>query len=289
MEMEYWCEFAVLAEEKNYSKTAEMMNLSQSALSKHIMALEKDLGIRLFDRSSRRVELSEAGQRFLPYALAVQKQLHDIKTLAASIISDSGVDISIAAIPVMAQYGIIDLIAAFEKKYPKVGIQVSECESINILQRLADGEYDLAFVRGTDDDRFDYIPVASDYLAVVLPADHPLSEEKSLSLSRLSGEDFCFLDKETGIYNLCLQLCAEAGFAPRIKYIGRRPENLLEMVASGRGIALLMQRHTEYLSGTDTVTIPLEPSVEMPVCVAKLKGKELPKWPRTFLNELFQE
>lgn len=286
MEMEYWCEFAVLAEEKNYSKTAEMMNLSQSALSKHIMALEKELGVRLFDRSSRKVELSEAGQRFLPYAAAVQKQLHDIKTLAARIISDSGVDISIASIPVMAQYGIIDLIAAFEKKYPKVGIQVSECESINILQRLADGEYDLAFVRGMDDDRFDYIPVAPDHLTAVLPENHPLSGESSVSLSRLSGEDFCFLDKETGIYNLCLRLCAEAGFAPRIKYIGRRPENLLEMVASGRGIALLMHRHTEYLSSPTTVAVPLDPPVELPVCIAKRKDKELSRWANTFLAEI---
>lgn len=286
MEMEYWCEFAILAEEKNYSKTAEMMNLSQSALSKHIMSLEKELGVRLFDRSSRKVELSEEGQRFLPYAAAVQRLLHDIKALAASINSDNGVDVSIASIPVMAQYGIIDLIADFEKKYPKVSMRVSECESINILQKLADGEYDLAFVRGMDDDRFDYIPVASDRLAVVLPAGHPLSGEPRISLSRLSREDFCFLDRETGIYNLCLQLCAEAGFAPKIKYIGRRPENLLKMVASGRGIALLMQRHTEYLSGTDTVAVPLDPPVEFPVCVAKMKDRELPGWAKTFLKEL---
>jgi len=286
MEIEYWCEFALLAEEKSYSKTAEMMNLSQSALSKHIMSLEKELGVRLFDRSSRKVELSEAGQRFLPYAVAIQKLLHDIKALAANIISDAGVDISIASIPVMAQYGIIDRIAAFEKKDSKVSVRVSECESINILQRLADGEYDLAFVRGMDDDRFDYIPVASDRLAVVLPADHPLSKEPRLSLSRLSKEEFCFLDRETGIYNLCLQLCAESGFAPKIKYIGRRPENLLKMVTSGRGIALLMQRHTEYLSGEDTVAIPLDPPVEFPVCVARMKNRELSVWAKTFLEEL---
>ncbi len=286
MEMEYWCEFAILAEEKNYSRTAEMMNLSQSALSKHIMTLEKELGVRLFDRSSRKVELSEAGQRFLPYAAAVQKQLHDIKALAASIISDSGVDISIASIPVMAQYGMIDLIAAFEKNHPKVNIRVSECESINILQQLADGEYELAFVRGMDDDRFDYLPVAPDCLTAVLPKSHPLSKEASVSLRQLKDEDFCFLDKETGIYNLCLQLCADAGFAPRIKYIGRRPENLLEMVASGRGIALLMHRHTDYLSSSSTVAIPLDPPVELPVCVAKPKGREPSGWAKTFLEEL---
>ncbi len=286
MEMEYWCEFAVLAEEKNYSKTAELMNLSQSALSKHIMALEKELGIRLFDRSSRKVELSDAGQRFLPYAVAVQKQLHDMKALAASLISESGIDISIASIPVMAQYGIIDIIAAFEKKHPRVSIQVTECESINILQRLAEGEYDLAFVRGTDDDRFDYSPLYPDQMTVVLPEDHPLSGQSRLSLRQLKDEDFCFLDRQTGIYNLCLQLCADAGFAPRIKYIGHRPENLLEMVASGRGIALLMQRHTEYLSCPTTVSIPLDPPVELPVCVARRKDDEPSGWTRLFLDEL---
>ena len=95
-----------------------------------------------------------------------------------------------------------------------------------------------------------------------------------------------FLDKETGIYNLCLQLCSDAGFAPRIKYIGRRPENLLEMVASGRGIALLMHRHTDYLSSSSTVAIPLDPPVELPVCVAKPKGREPSGWAKTFLEEL---
>lgn len=294
MEMEHWCEFAVLAERKNYSRTAEVMNISQSSLSKHIMALEKDLGVKLLDRTSRHVELSEDGLRFLPLAREIQEQYGRLRQMASQQQRLSQTTLTIVSIPVMAQYGITETIAEFRKLYPEVVMNITECESVDIPQHFRAGFCELAFTRDPESDppedpELESIPYCSDRMVAVLPYDHELARNDFIFLEQLKGEDFLLMDDSTSLHRLSVALCKRAGYEPKVIYTGHRPENIVGLVASGMGISLLMRGHTEYVDNPDVAAVPVRPIVESTICLSRQKGKKLSKYAALFWEFIQQK
>ena len=108
MEIDYICEFAVLAETCSFSEAAEQLFISQSELSRHLRALETDLGAPLFDRTTRSVTLNSTGQLFLPYARQIASIRYEYTTAIGNAVSGEHGNIRIGSIPVMNSYGITD-------------------------------------------------------------------------------------------------------------------------------------------------------------------------------------
>lgn len=277
MEMDYLCEFAEIARLGSFSLAAEAICMSQSSLSKHIMALEKELDVRLLNRTSRSVALSEAGALLLPYAEQALKLRNKIQKAAAEQSRRDRAVIHLASIPVMAQYDITGAIARFNKEYPDIMLSVSEYESHEILRLLESGDCDLAFTRrlGENTPGFESIDFCRDCLVAVLPCSHPLANEKNLGLGQLVDEDFLFLDKGTSLYALCYDLCTGMGFHPKVKFTGHRPENIVDLVSQGMGIALLMKRHTDYIKNSGVRAVAVAPAVESTVSLTKLRDRRL--------------
>jgi LysR family transcriptional activator of glutamate synthase operon len=284
MEVDYLCDFAVIAKLGSFSLAAEEVFISQSSLSKHIMALEKELNVQLFDRTSRKVALSEAGSQILPYANQVFEIKERITRIAAEEVGRQERVIKIASIPVMAQYDITGAIARFQKERPEINLSITEYDQCEILRLLESGECELAFTRKSREESaiLEYTTFCKDYLVVVLPRAHRLSAEKALQLQQLENEEFLFLDKRTVFYKLCFDLCSGAGFEPKIKYSGNRPENIIELVSQGMGIALLMKRHTDYFKNAGVTCIDVTPRVESSICLAKIKGHKLSNAAKVF-------
>jgi LysR family transcriptional regulator, transcription activator of glutamate synthase operon len=284
MEIDYLCEFAVIARLGSFSLAAEELFISQSSLSKHIMALEKELNIQLFNRTSRKVTLSEAGTQFLPYANQCQEIKKRMLNIQAGQISGKNQTVNIASIPVMAQYGITGVISRFQKEHPEINLSVSEHETHQILRLVESGECELAFTRESKEESqiLEYNPFYKDYLVAVLPGTHPLATEKTISLTQLKKSEFLFLDKGTTLYNLCFEACSNSGFMPKIKYTGRRPENIIDLVSQGMGIALLMKRHTNYFKHPGVSCVDVTPAVESTICLARLKNRNLSSGARIF-------
>jgi LysR family transcriptional activator of glutamate synthase operon len=286
MEIDYLCDFAAIAKLGSFSLAAEELFISQSSLSKHIKALEKELNVQLFDRTSRKVALSEAGAQILPYANQVFEIKERITRIAAEQVNRQERVIKIASIPVMAQYDIIGAIARFQKEYPEINLSISEYEQFEILRLLESGECELAFTRESPEDAavLENTTFYKDYLVAVLPRSHRLSAEKAIRLQQLEDEGFLFLDKRTALYKLCFDLCVGAGFTPKVKYSGHRPESIIELVSQGMGIALLMERHTDYSKNAGVACIDVTPRVESAVCLAKIKSHKLSHAAEVFWN-----
>lgn len=286
MEIDYLCEFAVIAKLGNFSLAAEELFISQSSLSKHIIALEKELNIQLFDRTSRKVTLSEAGAKILPYANQISEIKKGIISTTAEQINRGKRVINIASIPVMAPYDITGAIAHFQKDCPEINLSISEYEHHDILRLLESGECELAFTRKSQEESsiLGYTTFYKDYLVAVLPCSHRLSSEKTLRLLQLENEEFLFLDKETALYDLCFDLCSGFGFIPKVKYTGHRPENIIDLVSQGMGIALLMRRHTDYFKNAGVKCIDVIPTVESTICLAKIKSHKLSHAAKVFWN-----
>lgn len=275
--LNYLYEYAVLAKFCNFSMASEELNLSQSALSKHIKELEDSLGFQLFIRTTRKVALSESGKLLLPYAKQLCQTNEDIQSAIKELRPKNLNNIRILSIPVMAQYNITRVNAIFQKLNPAIHLSVSECEASLIEASLRKGECDAAYIRINSEDHpsFDMIKLFEDNLTVVMHRSHPLSDKAQLEISSLRNDDFLFLGEQSRLNSLCYTLCKNAGFEPNVVYTGNRPENLVDLVVNGMGIAILSRKHAEYYKNSQIACIDITPPVKSDICLVKLKNKPM--------------
>lgn len=287
MNIYYIREFIEIARLNSFSEAAAELSLSQSALSKHIQSLERELDTLLFDRSTRSVKLNVYGQIFLPIAKQMSA-LHDDLLQKIDVEKKQGkLTLKLASIPVMAQYDITGLITRFQKDYPEIKLQIIESEGNDINHLLEDDRCELAFTRRVgnhEEANFEYFTYSQDRLCALLPKHHPLSKEKKISLSTLKDEFFLFMDERTLLYRFCYDACLDAGFEPNIVYSGHRPENIMDLTAKGAGIALLMKKQCSFFANKHVQTVEIAPVTEADVCLTRMKKSRLTHAAQIFWN-----
>jgi DNA-binding transcriptional LysR family regulator len=247
-------------------------------VSKQVLALEKELGVQLFDRSKRAVQLTEGGEVFLEHAEALLGDFNRMNDALDDVRSQGRLTLKIGSIPVMAQYGIAAMITGFKRSHPAIQMSVDEREASDLLPALERGDYELIFLRGdhlNDSRRHQTFALYRDRLVAVLPRSHPLSGEAAISLPALSGEDFLLLEKRTDLYDLCVGACKKAGFSPNVVYSGTRIENILEMVGQGMGVSLLMEVPARYAAPRGVAILPLREDVSSHITLARLRRQRL--------------
>ena len=270
--LEYFLQVAATG---NYTEAAELMFTTQSNVSKQILALEKELRVQLFERTARRANLTAAGQALLPRAHAVvaaQEQL----CRAMAPYNGEQTPLRLCAIPVMGMHGVTDVIAGFHREHPLIQLQASESESIDLLQELESGRCDVAYMRlnRADPNRFDLLTVMEDRFAVVLPAGHPLSSRPQIDPAELREEAFLQLNEKTRLFGVVRQLCARAGFEPRVLFTGDHIDNILDLVARGMGISILMEQAVRRQRTPGLAVVPLLSDWRSYLCFVRLHQAE---------------
>jgi len=177
--------FVAVAEEGGFARAAERLHIVQSSVSQQIGRLERELGVRLFDRSTRRVRLSGAGERLLPEARAVLAAAHRTRQVAADVAA--GVDgiLRLGAIhgPGDRLYRTLDKLATIA---PRLQVRLTQAPLAERLAGVRSGELDAALVRAlTTAPGLELHPVWTDPLYVALPAGHPLAGGEELRLEQL--------------------------------------------------------------------------------------------------------
>lgn len=263
-----------IAEFGSFSAAAAELYISQSSLSKQIMALEEELGVRLIDRSKRKITLTAAGVTFVQHARIVQAAY---RTLLADLEEyRPTATLTICTIPVIAQYGIAALIARFQQMHPEIRLHLDELEAADILPAFTNGQYELAFLRDNMLEREAYLclDIAIDQFVALVSTQHPYADRASLALAELSNEAFIMFDTGTVVRELAVDACRAAGFEPRIVYTSLRIESIISMVAANSGVALMMQRIFAYHRPADVVAIPLEEQVTSTVVLAAPRDRK---------------
>lgn len=268
MEFKQIAYFLKVADLGSYSAAADELYISQSSLSKQIMALEKELGFLLFERSKRKIAITPAGKAFLAHARNLQAEFQAM--LADVAPYKTAPALSIISIPVIAQYGITTRIARFRQAHAQIQLALEEREASAILPALKNRECDLAFLRDNylDKTLYDTVEVAHDQFLVALSRQHRVAHRQSLSLRDLADENFIMFDKGTVVHELAMDACRAAGFEPRIFYASLRVESILGLVASNSGIALMMQKIFEYHKHPDVVSVPLRETIASSLVLA---------------------
>lgn len=292
----YLQEFLILAGSRSYMDASERLYMNQSTLSKHIKALEKELGVVLFDRGPHHVHLTEYGHQLLPYA----KQITDLVTLYESELHRKNTStLTIGTIPTMAQYDLIRLILSFKEEYPDTQLKVIEGDTVELRDGLLKGHYDLAFLGDIHpsffapsplDHAIEKIPYQTDHLVAVVPKGHSLFCNECITFPQLKDHRLCLLKENTLLYNFCVQSCKAANFIPSIFYESHRISNIIEMCAQGSCIALLLDQHLQTSSAKNSLEelhltmIPIDPPVTTIVSLCYLKKNEFARSEKEFLS-----
>ena len=241
MELRHLRYFQALADELNFSRAADRVHIVQSALSKQIAGLEQELGVSLFRRTSRGVELTDAGralkERIDGILPSLDAALDTTRLTASGELGRLQVGFIAAAM-----WGVLPaILLEHRRRHPKVVFGLHELPMAGEhLDPLLDGSLDVAFVRPIARFRtLAFETLAREQLVAVLPASHALARHDVVELAELADERFVLMPRTSypEAHDLYEQACRDVGFTPTIMDQGDSP-NALYMVAIGFGVAL---------------------------------------------------
>lgn len=233
--------FIAVAEELHFGRAARRLHIQQPPLSRQIQALETELGLRLFERTRQRVELTPAGQALLARARHVFDALDSALESARRASRGESGRVVIGYPSSLAYSGLTELLRAFRTRFPAVELVLRELPPGDQIEALKGGRLDVGFVRSAPDDpTLKAELVRREALMVVLPDDHPLAAGGAISLAALAQEPFVMFPRTRGpaFFDHLMALCNAAGFMPRI--VQEAPQlDIISMVAAGFGVSLM--------------------------------------------------
>lgn len=276
MDIEKLKYFKEIARVESYSAAAENLYISQAALSKYIIALEKELGVILIDRSKRKISVTHEGRLLLSHAV---KLIEDYDRMLAHLKPMGSHNLIVATMPIMVQYGITKLISDFSALNPSINLSVRELDNNNIHHGLTQREYELAFIRrdSLDTQELETLDIFEDKLVLIMSKNHRLSDKRNLLLSELKDERFLFLSKETTLYDFSYNACLKAGFEPAVVFTGSRADNIVELVSNNLGVSMLMLHVANSLENDNIVITPVEGMPISHISLARLKHSNYSK------------
>jgi len=262
MELRQLEHFVVTAEERHFTRAARRLHIVQSGLSASIRALERELGAPLFVRSTRRVELTEAGRallgearRTLAAAQAARDAVADVQGLLRGRLAVGTMQILPPAVDLLGTLG------RFHAQHPDVELRLRQSGTGTLLRELREARLDLAIVdpAGRAPAGIRLSTLASDPLLLACAWTSPLAERDEVGLDELAGERFVEFQSDWGMRMLIDDHFAAAGTDRTVAFEVNDLPTLLELVAHGLGLALLPRVVGQSPSGEAVRYVPLRP------------------------------
>lgn len=237
--------FVTVAKELHVARAAYHLGLTQPALSQHIRALEESVGVRLFIRANRRIQLSEAGTAFLAEAQETLRHAEQAVRAAQRAARGESGSISIGYVSsALAETSFLNGLSEFGRNHPDVAIEMHLQKFNENLDDLRAEKNDIAIVRGPLPELpgdYDFFAFSTWEIVVALPITHEQSKQPKVSLPALSRETFLIPEDPagSGLADTIHRICSAHHFRPGRTMIVNETSSAIGMVAGGLGIALL--------------------------------------------------
>lgn len=236
--------FVAVAEELHFGRAADRLHIAQPPLSNRINQFERELGLKLFVRSTRNVALTDAGIRLLTPARRTLAQALATREVAASIASGEEGRVRIAFAGASSQRLLPLLAAAVRRAFPGIELILrSQTYVYTAIEMLIAGELDLAFARlPISQPELTARPVEIEQLLIALPSDHRLCTQDDIAIEQLVEEDFVSLPDDQGsmLQSTMYHLCMSAGFRPNVTQVAPDSSTVLALVAAGAGVTITL-------------------------------------------------
>ena len=242
MELRQLVYFLAVAEQRHFTRAATRVHLTQSSLSSSIRALEHELGSDLFVRSTRQVELTEAGRALLGPARRAVDAAEDGRDAVAAVRGLVRGRLSIGAIQTLSPLDLPALLARLHRRHPGVTIHLRHAGVASLVRETADGELELAIVDlplGPQADRVRARPIGSESLQLAVAADDPLAHRRRVRLVDLAGHLFVEYRADWSLRLSIDRACRAVGLQRRMVCEVDTLVDLVDLVALGIGVSLL--------------------------------------------------
>jgi len=272
---------------KSFTRAASLLNLSQPALTVQIRNLERALGAKLLDRTSRTVEITRLGRELLP---ALQRTMRELEA-AMSNVHEAGIGrrgtVRVAALPSFAASFLPDVIVACRRANPGLTFVVRDAIASRINAMVRAEDVDLAITGGeVSDPQLDVLYATTDRLCVIFPSSHPIGRKRRVTVSDLADIPLVLTNPGTSLREVIDAAFMTIGRAPNLACEVTYMISAVAMVRAGLGLTILPISAREARLERSLRARPIDDvSFVRPISVIKKRGRTLPPASATFLDE----
>ena len=232
--------FCRVVEQGSFTRAAEELGYSQSAVSQNVRALEQETGVTLLSRRKDGVQLTQDGQEFYPYIQSIFQAEQALERKRQETRGLQNSRIRICTFTSVSRNLLPPMMKRFKEKYPDVRFVLRQGEYTSIPQWIRQGEIDFGFVNQDAVEGMETRLLYEDHMLAVLPQSHRLKGKSSLTLQDISTEPLILLDE--GEHSVLLDAFHSAGLTPNLAYEVYDDYSILSMVRQGLGISVLYEK-----------------------------------------------
>ena len=272
-----------LSEICNFSQVAEKLNITHPTLSKQILSLENELGVKLFDRTTTPLSITPAGHHFIREAKELLYKEDQLLRSMEDYRSGQAGRLTIGISPFRSLYLIPQVVAQIRKQFPNAQVCLHEVTSDRLRQDATEGKFDFAIVNlPVDVELMEVIPIETDTLVLAVPESmsSALPDQDSISLNECGNLPFIVVGQHQEMRQLFEKICTAAAFVPNIAAETMGLASAWALVSAGVGIALLPKQFVasnSFCKGIRMYTLQNISSVRQPAIVYR-KGQYLSEY-----------
>jgi DNA-binding transcriptional LysR family regulator len=261
----------------SFRAAATALHLSQPAISRRIEKLESALGIRLFERTTRRISLTAVGRNFSHKARSLLDDLENSLLSMREVAASQMGEVVVACVPSAAYYFLPKVLAQYHKQYPRIRVRIIDDSANSVLASVTRGEADFGInIIGNQEPDVDFQGILTESFVVACRREHPLASKRSVNWVELAQYDYMTVDRSSGNRLLLDLALAQTDVNLAWCYEAKHVSTLIGLVEAGLGIAVVPRLSMPAADHPTLTSVPLtDPSVERMVGLVRRRGREL--------------
>jgi len=278
--------FHAVAKEKSFSKAAEILFISQPAVTKHVRGLEENIGWRLIERGRGEFKLTEAGKLLLKYAQKIYDHLEEAENLFEKLQLGRKGLLRIGTTESYSKCLMPQLLSGFQNTYPSIKIALDVGNSEEIEKSLATHRNDLAIVAiNKVPSKLQSLPFLQEELVLIVSPSHLLARHKEVSLQAIKNFPFIIRAKGSTTRKVVLEAFHDMGIRPSLLIEAGSSEFIKQWVSEGKGVSIFVKRIAEEEAKRGLIKIvPLKEKLYLKVNILFLKEEATNPMVETFVN-----
>lgn len=281
--------FLQVATHKSFSRSAEVLQLTQPSITARIQALERELGEELFERSGRGVRLTDAGNAFRPYAERIMQTLQEGRDAVEDVRNVQMGSLRLGSALTISTYVLPRILHSFYQRYPGVDVLIRTGRSEQVLNMLLGDAVQVGLVRSLANTEVETIHIYDDEIVLVCYPAHPFAATSKATVAAAAAEPIVLFDRGSSYYGLINGFFREAGVIPNVAMELDSLEATKRMVEEGLGIALvpLVTAERELAAGTlvKVDLVDAEP-IKRPISLIYRRHRKRPRTVQAFIDAM---